>query len=225
MPEITIGNQVISYEINYRGKTRISFKAKSGKLIISAPPKTKEKHIIDLINKNHEKLIKMLSLSLPLAEIHINNICYKPRMMVGKHNLCYVDGDEVIIIATKDDLNAYRKVLYAYYKYIVEQEIKNLLPECAKDFNQINIPKIDVKDYKGSRLGVCRLKNGVYTISLSAKLAKYDYKYIRVVLYHELSHVGNMNHSQRFYHHFDDKLPNAKQLQKELKAVKYRDCI
>ena len=64
-----------------------------------------------------------------------------------------------------------------------------------------------------------------HRIKLSSLLAKYDYKFIKHVLYHELSHVEVLNHSKEFFSYFESKYPNAKLVRKELKKIKYNDYI
>ena len=255
MQKIELDDYIVEYEISYRGKKYIKAKFKDGKLIVTAPPRTQKYYIEKLLKANSKKIIKTLfpevvetpeelgeteetkkekkvkeKPSKPIVEkepdyVHLNDKQYVLSYVLGHENACYFNQVDVILVAKKNDKKLYRKNLYQYYKQVVEQEVRKLLPQVYKDFAEIKMPVINVKDYKSNRLGICRKVNDTYVVSLSAKLAKYDLKYIKVVLYHELSHIFEMNHSKAFYDVFESKYKDAKKAQKALKAIKYRDCI
>lgn len=60
-------------------------------------------------------------------------------------------------------------------------------------------------------------------IILSTKLAKYDMKYILSVLYHECAHFKYQNHQKEFYLYLEERYPNYRQVQRELRKIKYND--
>jgi predicted metal-dependent hydrolase len=62
-------------------------------------------------------------------------------------------------------------------------------------------------------------------VKLSSILAKYDYKYIKFILYHELSHVVEFNHTKKFFAYYEAKYPNAISVRKVFKKIKYNDCL
>ena len=242
MQRIELDNHIIEYEVSYRGKKYIRARVANRHLVVTAPPRTQPIYIEQILRQNSRKIINMLFPKPPKEKrekvkpvepikekepdyVHLLDKEYFLSYVVGDENQCYVNHNDIILVAKKDDKVLFRRALYTYYKEIVEEEIKRLLPKVREDFAEITLPVINVKDYKSTRLGVCRFIEGKYVISLSAKLAKYDLKYVKVVLYHELSHIFEMNHSAKFYDVFERKYPNAKQAQKALKAIKYRDCI
>lgn len=248
MPKIELEKQIIEYKISYRGKKYIKAKIVNRQLIVTAPPRTQPYYIEELLKANSKKIINALYPKekvekapkepkpvkerpiKPIKErkpdyVHFQNKEYLVYYVVANNNSCTVNHSDIVITAKKDDRKLFRKVLYTYFKEVVEKEIRRLLPQAYKDFAEIKMPVINVKDYKSNRLGVCRKIDDTYVVSLSAKLAKYELKFIKVVLYHELSHILEMNHSAAFYRVFEQKLPNAKLMQKALRSIKYRDCI
>ena len=222
MNTIVVDGFTINYIIRRTTKKKIYIRVKEDIVFISVTKKTSLKEIEKLIVKHIDFIKKELVNHKKDDIIHLNGVGYNPIFNVEKCNKVEICDDNIIITSKKDDLKAYQKVLREFYKEEVLKVLDNIIDEAKNDFKEIIFPEISVS-YLKSMFGNYNRKK--HHIKISSMLAKYDYNYIKLVLYHELSHVGNMNHSQRFYHHFDDKLPNAKQLQKELKAVKYRDCI
>ena len=131
-------------------------------------------------------------------------------------------GDEIWITSTKNSYEEYKKILHEFYKKELICEIEKLLADAKKDFKEIKFPKITVR-YMKSMFGNYTKSTNV--IKLSSILVKYDYKYIKHVLYHELSHALEMSHSDVFYKVFEGKYPDAKLTRKEFKKIKYYDYI
>ena len=81
-------------------------------------------------------------------------------------------------------------------------------------------PIFTIKKLK-TAYGVYRLKTN--TITLSTSLAKYADLYIDSVISHELCHIRYFNHQAGFYKLYEEKFPNAKKIQHNLRMLKYRD--
>ena len=66
-----------------------------------------------------------------------------------------------------------------------------------------------------TRWGVCNTKSK--TVTLNLELIKRDLKYLDYVIVHELSHLIEGNHSNRFWALVEKNFPNYKQMRKEMK--------
>lgn len=79
----------------------------------------------------------------------------------------------------------------------------------------INKPVLRVKKIR-SRWGSLSSKG---YINLNLKLTELPIEIIEMVVVHELCHSHHMDHSQNFYRLMADKLPNYKQLERQLKQI------
>ena len=61
------------------------------------------------------------------------------------------------------------------------------------------------------------------TISLESDLGRYAEKYIKAVLYHELSHFFVIEHNDDFYRVLDERMENGSKIDKELDKLIYVD--
>jgi predicted metal-dependent hydrolase len=95
--------------------------------------------------------------------------------------------------------------------------------DAQNEFKEIVFPSIKVKKLPYGLYGnYNKVKNH---INISSLMARRDLKYIKVVLYHELSHYFIMNHSEDFIRIFKSKFKEGPSLDIEFKGIKYRDCL
>ena len=86
------------------------------------------------------------------------------------------------------------------------------------DFKEVKMPKIKVKYLKNGLHGTYnKIK---HEVTISSFLAKLDFKYIKVVLYHEFVHIFEMNHDERFFKIFENKLKDGPSLDDKFKKIK-----
>ena len=123
-------------------------------------------------------------------------------------------GDN-IIVHTKDCDNGYlSKLVERWYKDQATSFFREKLKECIALHPEYNFkPSTLVVKKMKSRWGSCS-KNG--TITLNTSLVKIEPKYVEYVILHELSHLKEMNHSEKFYKILSDICPNYKTLRKEM---------
>lgn len=221
MNQVKVDDAVINYVVRKTAKRKIYIRVRDGVVTLSVTKKTTKKEIENLIIKNIEWIKKTLEENKKQNVIHLAGIAYKPRFVVGNKNV-YIDGEEIVISAKTGDLESYKKVLYEFYKKEVEQKVTSIYETVKKDFTEINIPPIKVR-YLKSMFGNYNRKNN--EVKLSSMLAKYDYEFVKVVVYHELSHILEFSHSKKFYQVFESKYPNAKKINFMLKKIKYNDCL
>ena len=121
----------------------------------------------------------------------------------------------------KEDTISQHKAIYRrLLKKTVEEAIVKFYYDAQNDFNDIKIPKIEVK---GLRTAKAFGMNSWETIYLSYDLGRYDPIYIKTVLYHELCHFYEIEHNDAFYKKMDEKLENGAKLDKDLDTLNYFD--
>lgn len=213
-----------SYEVEVKFSTQkyVYIRVKNAKIVLSCPPLTSKSTIMELLQK-HEKFLKNHLNSLSEEPyIHFQGVSYQPLFRLAKHNQVQIDGQKIIIYATKDDESSYKKSLYDFYKRYLCAALKEILFDVHHDFNDIVIPDIRFRYLKSVYGNYHRNR---HLINLSTMLAKFEKKYLKSVLYHELCHVYVTNHGAEFYQIYEKKFPNAKKVQHELRKIKYQDCL
>lgn len=221
MNEIIVDGTIIRFNVRYIAKNKYTFRARNGILLISAPPYSSMKDIEKAIVEKIDKLKPMIEASFLQEIIHYNGIAYKPVFHIGKE-ACYIINDEIHLFAKTNTLAAYTKVLHQFYLETLKNEVSKIINEAINDFKEIKFPTIKFK-YMKTMFGNYYRKSNI--VNLSTMLAKYNFLYIKSVLYHELTHTIVFNHSERFYALYAKKYPNASAIQKKLKSIKYNDCL
>jgi predicted metal-dependent hydrolase len=219
---ITINGLSFTYTIKRTTKSKIYIRVRDGVVIVSCTKRTSIKEIEQLLKKHLSFIEEQLQKTVKEEIIHVNGLPYRPRFFVGNYNDVEIIGDEIHIVSKKDDFESYKKVLYDFYKKEVEYEINKVMGVALYDFYDIRFPTISVRYMKTMFGNYCKQK---HHIKLSSILAKYDYKYIKFILYHELCHVTEFNHSDAFFALYERKYPGAKNIRKIFKRINYNDYL
>ncbi len=222
MKYISIDGVSFYYEIKRTTKKKIYIRVKDGIVKVSATKNITLKEVKELFAKHILFIKEQLILTKKEDVIHVNGIPYKPRYFVSDKNKVMIIGDEIYLYSKENSLEKYKKILYDFYKKEVEKEIEKLISEAKQDFSEIAFPTISVRFMKSMFGNYHKVKHHV---KLSSILAKYDYKYIKFILYHELSHVVEFNHTKKFFAYYEAKYPNAISVRKVFKKIKYNDCL
>lgn len=222
MKYISIDGVSFYYEIKRTTKKKIYIRVKDGIVKVSATKNITLKEVKELFAKHIDFIKEQLILTKKEDVIHVNGTPYKPRYFVSDKNKVMIIGDEIHLYSKDDSLEKYKKILYDFYKKEVEKEVEKLISEAKKDFSEIAFPTISVRFMKSMFGNYHKVKHHV---KLSSILAKYDYKYIKFILYHELSHVVEFNHTKKFFAYYEAKYPNAISVRKVFKKIKYNDCL
>lgn len=154
--------------------------------------------------------------------IHFNGNPYILEWKKSKYEEVKINENKIIFKCLKYDQQLFRTLLRRFFKNEVEKELTKLMYDAQNDFKEIEFPTIKV-GYMVNRHGYYRKKDNF--IKLSSNLARYDFKFIKVVLYHELSHVFQFNHSPAFYTVFESKYLEGPALDRIYNTIKYNDYI
>ncbi len=112
--------------------------------------------------------------------------------------ICYVSDE-------KDLLLIYDEI------YLSKQErLKSIIAACLAVF-PYQPKEIRIKRLKRT-FGICHANKKV---SINLYVLKYSEPFIRMIIFHELCHLVEMNHSLAFYDLLKEYVPNYKQLRKE----------
>ena len=126
----------------------------------------------------------------------------------------YYEENTVFIPAcwNQDKIEAYYKnETIRLMKSLIDNELLDLIKEV--DFNHIILKSRLMK----TRLGSCNVKTK--TINLNSVLIRFEPKYLRSVLIHELVHLQVANHQKAFYDLLVKYEPQYRSLKKELNRL------
>ena len=152
--------------------------------------------------------------------IHYFGKKYMVKCSKSKTDKVIVKDNEIQIKASNITSSYFRKVLYSFYTKSIEEELEKLIVQARIDFKEIDIPNIIIKPIKGY-LGY----NYQDHIEISPIIAKFDKKFIKVLLYHEICHSIVRGHPKEFYDVLASKLENGLELNKIMNETKFNDYL
>lgn len=203
-------------EITYKNINSIRIKTYDQKIYVNASWYYSEKKIYDILEKNKDKILKMLQMTSLKDEVHLLGQVYQLELLIDKKNYIDIIDDKIVIHYKKDA----KKVLYSYYEEVLISVLNDLKDEAKKDFNLNKMPEYFFSNMQ-TRYAYINCKE--YYIKFARSLAKYNKDYIKLILYHELTHLSFSNHGSLFYQLFEAKYNDAKRIQHRLRMLKYQD--
>jgi len=156
----------------------------------------------DKIGKAHH----MTLTSSPLVKS--TQVRLKDSEIIVKHpaNLTF-DNPAVQIAAERGA----KKALWGEAERLLPQRLKLIADEHGFSYRSITVKQLR------SKWGSC---NQNHEITLNYYLMQLPWHLIDYVLTHELVHTEHLNHSEAFWERFEEALPGAKKIRKELKTYK-----
>lgn len=152
--------------------------------------------------------------------VHYLGKTYFAKTKKSKEDRVEIKGDTITVYCKEDTWSQHKAIYRRFLKKTVEEAVVKFYFDAQNDFPEIKIPKIEVK---GLRTAKAFGMNAWNTIYLSYDLGRYDPKYIKTVLYHELAHFFVIEHNDAFYKIMDQKLENGSKLDKDLDTLNYYD--
>jgi len=210
--QVSLGDYLIDVEIEYKSNKNLYIRVNDDlKMHVTCNRLFTKNQILDVINKNQKKLLKMYESKL--KEVDNNNFYY---YLGDKYTIIYdesikqpiIDGD---LIFVKNE-----KMLDKFTKDKIISVFQERLDKCAITFD--SLPKYTLRVRKMStRWGVNNRGNN--TITLNTELIKRDVTLIDYVCIHELCHFLQANHSPKFWAEVEKRYPYYKQARKMLREV------
>jgi hypothetical protein len=131
-------------------------------------------------------------------------------------NVRFTFADEVFIVEYNDTCSQYDDFidgLKLFYKFNAQKIIDPLFDEWTYK-TQFFPDKIGYR-YAKARWGSC---SGLNNISINYKLLQFEIKAIEYVVLHELCHIKEKNHSQKFWDLVSFYMPDYKKVESTLKS-------
>lgn len=216
MSSIDLDNHTLEYQIIYKKIKNLYLRVKNNRIIITSP-KTYSKEDIEFFILKHKSFVlkhlveeKNDIYSLDCFYLWGKKLDFKEhsgRVIKIDGDICYVPENT----STKSIENFYLDQTILMAKSLVKTELKKMM----KDFD---LDKIQFKSQlMSSRLGSC--KPSEYVIKLNSIMARFDVKYLRAVLIHEIVHLKVKNHQKDFYNMLLKYEPEYRQIRKDFNKI------
>lgn len=227
MEKFTKKDKSINYELIRTNKKKEYYTTTiiDGVVYFSVPKYATNKDIKLILNQQFLNLYYKIN---PTEKniVHFQGKQYNMDYVMASKDEVIIKEKEILVKSIKNTTRYLKSVLYKYFTKVVEEGIYKLMRDVQNDFKEINIPKIIVK-HKNGYLGFNCLEKvnvGEYKskyIQISPIMAKYDSKYIKVLLYHEMCHCFIRGHGKDFWDLLNSKLIDGEKLNKEYKKINY----
>lgn len=132
----------------------------------------------------------------------------------SQYDIVYTDSKKIIFGTNKVFMNKDMDI-DKWYKKQAKTIFKEELDRIYNNYKySIPYPALRIRKMT-SRWGVCNTKSK--TITLNLELIKRDLKYLDYVIIHELAHLLEANHSNRFWYIVREHCSDYKEIRKEMK--------
>lgn len=205
---LTIDDETYNLEIVKKKTTKnIYIRVKEDLTIyVTCNTLTSNKKIMEVVEENYNSIRKMIT-KVKEKNNYNNNFYYLGK----KYDIIYTEfcdiklGVDKVFIRKDFDLDKWKK------KQALDIFSKHL-EMCYNNFTR-TIPHPTLRLRKmTTRWGVCNIKTHV--ITLNTELITKDIACLDYVIYHELSHLIEANHSKRFWSIVEENCPDYKNLRK-----------
>ena len=122
----------------------------------------------------------------------------------------------MLLLTIKPDADeaARKRAIDGWYRAELSRVAEEMLPGCEQTVGK-RASELKIRDMK-TRWGTCNIKTALITLNL--RLAEKPPECLRYVLTHELCHLHEAGHGERFWRRMDVYYPNWKRIRKLLKA-------
>lgn len=222
MKELTLDG--LTVQIEYKAVKNLTIRVRMPERVVclTVPKHMGEKRALAFVREKRAWIDKRLAIEVPPKPQFITGetavLLGTPyRVQVGeaeKRARAYLDGDRLVLLVPIGTDESGRKALVdALAKKLLAERIERLAPECEATVGK-RASLYRIRDMV-SRWGTCNTATKAVTINL--RLAYREERFLRYILIHELTHLYEANHSERFYRYMDRFCPEWRQLRKELK--------
>ena len=124
-------------------------------------------------------------------------------------------GKLILTVPEGTDEAKREKIVTEWYRQEMKRILETQIPNCEKKAG-ISANEYKIRNMK-TRWGTCNIGDGKITLNL--QLAKKPPECLEYVLIHELVHLMEKNHTNRFYALVEEFCPNWKEAKKQLVAM------
>lgn len=205
---------------------RLKVNTASKQIRISCPHRVTEQELIDFIQSKRSWIEKHLSKRIPVAVIpkdqkfkegdliFFEGEEYELALRTDSKKTSVVIKDDEVILTSRSKLNREKreKAIQEFYRAHLKEEIPKLI-EKWEPVMGVSVAEFGVKRMK-TRWGTCNIRDR--RIWLSLALAEKSPELLEYVVVHEMVHLHERLHNQRFKNFMTLYLPNWKSLQNQL---------
>ncbi|XFA99531.1 M48 family metallopeptidase [Candidatus Izemoplasma sp. B36] len=230
MNKIKLGNKFFYYQVFYKNNKNMYLRIKKDMLVITCNRFVSINQIEAFILKNEANILKKIAINSninPLYNESVMDIFGKAYQIKcnynSKKNNYSLNENTIYIDFRKDSFD--EKYIEKIYKEFTLKKINETYHDIYDYISEyLNINHITFKtQLMKSRFGSCIPKKRI--IKLNSILSRFDDKYIKVILIHELIHLQVHNHQKDFYKYINLLIPNYKQHIKELNNLNRKYVI
>lgn len=191
-----------------------------GEVVVKAPTRIPDVEIYKFLQEKKDWIIEKQNKQLKLNEKYKNLLCFEEFLLFGVNcpanrivslktanfaqNKCLIPSG----LSRTEELH---KVILVY-KRLASKWLKERTLEIARAIG-LTFDEFKISDTKG-RWGCC---NSNYCINLNWRVVCLPTYLIDYVIVHELSHLMEMNHSEKFWNFVGKVLPDYKERRKKIK--------
>lgn len=193
-----------------------------GQVVVTAPLRAPQALIDsfvtehqDWITQKHEVAIQnRAALTQERETIFFRGTEYQLRVNVNSQlkSAVSLDDTQLIVTSPNESDQEVRKILEKWYRAAAKRVFTARVPLLADLVNR-DVTRVTIRSQR-SRWGSCSSRN---TISLNWRLIMAPDWVSDYVIYHELAHLTQMNHSPKFWQLVEDYYPEYKKAEKWLK--------
>jgi len=213
MNKIILDNKLFYYQVFFKNNKNMYLRVSENVITITAPKKYSKANFESFIIKHQRFILK--------TRVKPENSLYNQDKMLiwgREYNVIKYDGKELKI----EDKTVYlpegfdeKNIEDFYRKQTIKLAISMIDEELVYSIKDIDLSNLIVKaQLMKSRLGSCHSTKRI--IKLNSILSRFDEKYLRAVLVHEIVHLRVGNHQTKFYQLLEKYIPDYRILSKQL---------
>lgn len=203
-----------------RSAKSIRIRITGSKVSVSLPYWAPYKAAIEYVKSKKNWIVQNAKPELTFRDgDHLGNRYQLNLISTDKTRFSFKRKDNVLIIGIPSSQNV-KSAQSKINSYIIEQlrvDAEDKIIPMARQLaiaGNFEVSKIEIKNLK-SRWGSCNSKN---ELVFNLYLMQLPDEQINYVIYHELAHTIQMNHSKAFWDEVEKHVPNYKQLRREIKV-------
>ena len=129
---------------------------------------------------------------------------YYLQINYGSKNSLVLSGDKAVLTIRKESTVEQREsFVREWYRVLLKAEVARLLPQC-ENITGLQAKKCQIK-YMTTRWGTCNTRTGLILVNL--QLAKKTPECLEYIILHELIHLTEKSHNERFISLMNQYLP------------------
>ncbi|MBQ7375190.1 MAG: DUF45 domain-containing protein [Clostridia bacterium] len=220
------GKKHISYELVLNKDDPFTYEIKDSVVYLNVKENRDCKEIWEFLFTNFDKLYRK-SYDAEYRRfdgkevVHYLGKTYIAKAKKSDKNEMLIDKYTLTVYCRNNTAAGQRAVFRKYLKQAVEQVLVKIYYELEDAFKEIKLPDFVVKGLDRGSWAYNDL--GANTVYLSYQLGRYDEKYIKAIVYHEVCHCFIIEHNADFYKLLDSKLEGGSTLEKEVDKIIYND--